>query len=109
MKNSEIKQLSVEELKEGVAAAEARLLKLRFAHAVSPLNNPMQIKAARQEIARMNTELHARTLAMVEEKVKSGELTRFNARTFLQENINKTLPTSIDLAGIKRIICRLEN
>lgn len=108
MKNSEIKQLSVEELKEAIAAAEAKVQKLRFAHAVSPLNNPMQIKDTRHDIARMNTELHARTLSIVEEKVKSGELTRFNAREFLQANNNKTLPTPMDLPKIKKIICRLE-
>jgi len=107
MKNSEIKQLSVEELKDAIATAEAKEQKLRFAHAVSPLANPMQIKDTRNDIARLNTELHARTLSVVEEKVKSGELTRFNAREFLHAS-NNSLPSPMNLPKIKKIIFRLE-
>jgi large subunit ribosomal protein L29 len=33
---------------------------LKFAHAVSAIENPLRIKAARKLIARLNTELSAR-------------------------------------------------
>lgn len=107
MKNSEIKQLSIEELKNSIATAEAKLQKLRFAHAISPIENPSQIKATRKEISRMNTELHARTMGMVQEKISSGELTRFTAREFLSTE-NGKLPTPMNLGKIKKIIGQLE-
>jgi large subunit ribosomal protein L29 len=34
-----------------------RLKKLEFAHAISPLENPMSIRGLRKEIARLKTEL----------------------------------------------------
>jgi large subunit ribosomal protein L29 len=36
---------------------ELRLKKLRFAHAISPLENPMTIRNLRKDIARLKTEL----------------------------------------------------
>jgi large subunit ribosomal protein L29 len=48
-------------LKEQITAEEARLLKLKFAHAVSPIENPMRIREARKLIARLHTELTAKT------------------------------------------------
>ena len=107
MKNSEIKELSVEQLQESIATAEAKLQKLRFAHAVSPIENPAQIKDTRKGIARMNTELHTRTLGIIREKVSNGELTRFNAREFLQTQ-NPQLPTPMNLGKIKKIIGQFE-
>ncbi len=35
---------------------------MKLNHAISPLDNPMQIKAIRREIARLNTELRRREL-----------------------------------------------
>ena len=34
-----------------------RLKKLKFAHAISPLENPMTIRGVRKDIARLKTEL----------------------------------------------------
>ncbi len=39
---------------------ELRLKKLKFAHAVSPLENPMSIRALRRDLARLKTELNKR-------------------------------------------------
>ncbi len=36
---------------------EVRLKKLKFAHATSPLENPVSIKLLRRDIARLKTEL----------------------------------------------------
>ena len=62
MKNSEIVQMTTAELKEKVVAEKAALNKLVMNHAVTPLENPMQIRAARKTIARMMTELRKREL-----------------------------------------------
>jgi large subunit ribosomal protein L29 len=57
MKNKEIKGLSLEQLKTVLTEEETRLLKLKFAHAVSPIENPMRIRNTRRLIARLKTEL----------------------------------------------------
>ncbi len=62
MKNSEIIELTTAELKERVETEKAALNKLTMNHTVTPLENPMQIRAARKVIARMMTELRKREL-----------------------------------------------
>lgn len=62
MKNSEIIELTTAELKERVETEKAALNKLTMNHTVTPLENPMVIRAARQGIARMMTELRKREL-----------------------------------------------
>ncbi len=57
MKNSEIIALTPEELKNKIASEEESLRKLKFAHAVSPVENPMQIRHTRRLIARLKTQL----------------------------------------------------
>ncbi len=61
MKNSEIKGLSVSELKSAIAEEKNGLFNLKFAHAISPLENPMQIKQKRRLVARLETELTAKS------------------------------------------------
>jgi large subunit ribosomal protein L29 len=60
MKNAELKSLSLEELNEKIGVEEEAMLKLRFAHAISPLENPMKLRETRRTIARLKTELRAR-------------------------------------------------
>jgi large subunit ribosomal protein L29 len=60
MKNSEIKALSQQELQEKVALEKENLMKLKFAHAISPIENPMKIRHTRKLIARLSTELGAK-------------------------------------------------
>lgn len=60
MKNSEIKALTVVQLTQTIAEEQDRLLKLKFAHAVSPIENPMRIRNTRRLIARLITELSAK-------------------------------------------------
>lgn len=57
MNNSEIKSLSIGELQERIVSETENLQKLKFAHAISPIENPMKITEAKRLIARMNTEL----------------------------------------------------
>ena len=57
MKKNEIKSLTVEQLKEQIATEKDRLQKLKFAHAISPVENPMRIRTSRKLIAQLYTEL----------------------------------------------------
>lgn len=63
MKNSEIKTLNVEELNERLATEKDTLQKLKFAHAISPIENPMKIRESRKLIARLNTAIRAKELS----------------------------------------------
>jgi large subunit ribosomal protein L29 len=63
MKNSEIKALSIEELTSKLAAENDNLAKLKFAHAITPIENPMRLKEARKVVARINTEIKAKQIA----------------------------------------------
>ena len=60
MKNSEIKSLSLAELKEKIGAEKEALRKIKFAHQISAVENPMKMRDARKLIARLNTELRAK-------------------------------------------------
>lgn len=57
MKQSEIKLMEAEALQVKIAEVENQLLDLKLTHAVSPLENPLQIRAARRTLARLNTAL----------------------------------------------------
>ena len=52
-----IKDLNEKDLVARINEDEQRLKKLQFAHAISPLENPMSIRAIRKDLARMKTEL----------------------------------------------------
>ena len=60
MKQSVIREMSTSELKERLVEEKKQLTKLRLNHAVSPLENPLKIKAYRKTVARIITELHVR-------------------------------------------------
>lgn len=62
MKISEVKELTTKELQEKVEAAKAKLQQLKMTHAITPLENPSQLKAIRTDIARMLTVLRQREL-----------------------------------------------
>ena len=57
MKTAEVRALSVEELSEKIETAKAHYNQMLLNHAVSPLENPSEIKKARRDIARMMTVL----------------------------------------------------
>jgi len=48
------------DLKARIQEDEQRLKKLEFAHAISPLENPMSIRDLRKDIARLKTVLRSR-------------------------------------------------
>jgi large subunit ribosomal protein L29 len=57
MKQSEIKELSVAELQEKLAVFKKNYTDLKMAHAISPLESPLQLKVIRKTVARIATEL----------------------------------------------------
>ncbi|WP_411031143.1 50S ribosomal protein L29 [Spongiimicrobium sp. 3-5] len=60
MKQSEIKELSVEALAEKFAEYKKQHADLKMAHSVTPLENPLQIRTLRRTVARLATELTKR-------------------------------------------------
>ncbi len=48
------------DLKARLQEDQQRLKKIEFAHAISPLENPMTIRGLRKDIARLKTELKKR-------------------------------------------------
>ena len=53
-----LRDLNEADLKARIQEDELRLKKLEFAHAISPLENPMSIRALRKDIARLRTALN---------------------------------------------------
>lgn len=60
MKQSIVKDLTTDEVREKIKEERTAYTKLKMAHAVSPIENPMKIRAARRVIARLETELRNR-------------------------------------------------
>ena len=60
MKTSEIKKLSLEDLQDKLAEFQKQLSDLKMNHAVSPLENPLQIKKGRKTVARLLTAITAK-------------------------------------------------
>ena len=52
--------MSDSDLQARLGEDKLRLKKLKFAHAISPLENPMTIRGVRRDIARVKTELKKR-------------------------------------------------
>ena len=61
MKQKEITILSDDELNDKLGAFQKNLHDMKLTHAVSPLENPLQIRNIRRTIARLKTELLKRT------------------------------------------------
>jgi large subunit ribosomal protein L29 len=62
--NKGLKDASVIDLKARIDEDQLRLKKLEFAHAISPLENPMSIRGLRKDIARLKTELKKKELGI---------------------------------------------
>ncbi len=52
-----LKQMTEKDLEARIQEDQLRIKKLKFAHTVSPLENPMSIRDVRKDIARAKTEL----------------------------------------------------
>ncbi|MCA6462204.1 MAG: 50S ribosomal protein L29 [Chitinophagaceae bacterium] len=62
--NTSIREMSVSDLTAKIKDDQLRLKKLEFAHAISPLENPMNIRTLRRDIARLRTELKKKEMGI---------------------------------------------
>ncbi|MFN4974222.1 MAG: 50S ribosomal protein L29 [Bacteroidota bacterium] len=62
--NHSIREMSVSDLTAKIKDDQLRLKKLEFAHAISPLENPMNIRTLRRDIARLKTELKKKEMGI---------------------------------------------
>jgi len=62
--NKSLKDLNEKDLQARIQEDQLRLKKLEFAHAISPLENPMTIRGIRKDISRLKTELRKRELGI---------------------------------------------
>ena len=62
-KGTELKDLTLVELQDKLQDTRSTLDKLRFNHTVSPIDNPMQLRTRKKEVARILTEVRKRELA----------------------------------------------
>ncbi|MBS4072507.1 MAG: 50S ribosomal protein L29 [Algoriphagus sp.] len=60
MKNTEIRSLSASEIAERLVAEQENLGKLKFAHSISPIENPNRIRESKRLVARLKTALHSK-------------------------------------------------
>ncbi len=63
MKAQVLTDMPLNELHDLLVAERDRLVKMKMSHAVSPIENPMQIKFARKTVARIMTELSRRSIS----------------------------------------------
>jgi len=59
-----IKDLPETDLRAKIQEDELRLKKLEFAHAITPLENPMSIRDLRKDLARLKTTLRSRQMGV---------------------------------------------
>ena len=62
--NRSLKDLNENDLNSRITEDQLRIKKLEFAHAISPLENPMSIRELRQDIARLKTEMRKRAIGV---------------------------------------------
>ncbi|MBC6399553.1 MAG: 50S ribosomal protein L29 [Ekhidna sp.] len=70
MKNSELRGLSIDELKNKLAVEKENYGKLKFAHSITPIENPVKIREFRKLVARIKTEIRAKELNQTVEVTK---------------------------------------
>ena len=62
MKQSEIKNLSVADVQAKLVQVKKTYNDLKMAHAISPIENPLQMRTLRRSVARIATEITKREL-----------------------------------------------
>jgi large subunit ribosomal protein L29 len=62
--NKSLQDMNVQDLQAKIQEDQLRLKKLEFAHAISPLENPMNIRGLRRDIARIKTQLKKKELGI---------------------------------------------
>ncbi len=62
-KVEDYRSLDDQALNDKINEEALRLKKMKFAHAINPIENPMAIRASRKFIAQLKTEQHKRNLS----------------------------------------------
>lgn len=62
MKQSEVKNLSIAELQEKLGQYKKTYADMKMAHAITPLENPLELRKVRRTVARLSCELTKREL-----------------------------------------------
>lgn len=62
--NKGLTDMTVTDLQARIQEDQLRLKKLEFAHAISPLENPMTVRGLRRDIARLQTALKKKQLGI---------------------------------------------
>ena len=62
MKQQVIREMTLEEIKERLEEEKKQLVRMKLAHAVSPLDNPHKMKEYKKTVARLLTELKRREI-----------------------------------------------
>lgn len=62
MKQQVIREMTLEEIKERLEEEKKQLVRMKLAHAVSPLDNPHKMKEYKKTVARLHTELRKREI-----------------------------------------------
>lgn len=60
MKQEEITKMSLNDVQDHLTNFTEKLMKMKLAHSVAPMENPIQIRDTRKTIARLKTELTKR-------------------------------------------------
>ena len=60
MKQQEITKMSDADIQDQIANRSEKLVKMKLAHSVAPMENPLQIRSLRRSIAKLKTELTKR-------------------------------------------------
>ena len=70
MKKNELKEKSIEELSLELDKAKKTLKELQFKKVVSVVENPIQIRELRRQIARIKTYIHEKELQKIYSEIK---------------------------------------
>lgn len=63
MKATDLREKNTAELQEELLALKEQLFKLRFQHATNQLDNPLQLKTVKRDIARVKTILREQEIS----------------------------------------------
>ncbi len=60
MKVEQIREMSTEDIREEISTQERALMEMRMGNAIGTLDNPLELRFKRRDVARMKTVLHER-------------------------------------------------
>jgi large subunit ribosomal protein L29 len=58
-RNQEIHSMNEQDLIKNIEESTLRIQRMKFSHAITPIENPMAIRTLRKELAKLKTALHS--------------------------------------------------